>query len=601
MANRFWYGSTPATTAWGAASAWSTVEVKAGVNTTSTTSWANNNEAIFSNNLVQTNFIRFNSSYTATALYGNAYMGDTTLSGSAVSLTTLTLGANGINFSSAPAGVTSPAANNLTITGNMRISLASVSTIDTYIRTINIGVPIIGASGGINKYGTGTLALNAANTYGGATVLYAGTLNLGDNSSLGTSVFSISGGTIDVTSTRTISNTTIIYNPFTFAGTANLTMSGSITLSGSPTVTVNANTLTFSNAIGESGIPRTLTKAGNGTLSLTAYNSYTGGTIVNGGTLYLGASTNNNGIIRGSLTLNSGATLNIGGSDSFGNYAGPGMVGVTSLTATSATINQQTGFMTLPNGTYTLNNSNYIVDNSGVYLTLYSGSAPCVIASSGASSIYKTAGSCVINLQQSITQFAVSSGALTVSLNMVPDVLGNIPNGAILKTGAGTLILSGANTYIGGTTLSAGTASLGTSQIASTSGPLGASGTITLSGGAIQYSSVNQTDYSSRFSTSASQQYNVDTNSQDVTWASNLISSGGSLSKTGAGTLTVTGTNTYSGGTTLSAGTIKASSSTALGEGNTSVSGGQLHVTVGSYVHKGNVTFSGGNLKIGGS
>ena len=56
-----------------------------------------------------------------------------------------------------------------------------------------------------------------------------------------------------------------------------------------------------------------------------------------------------------------------------------------------------------------------------------------------------------------------------------------------------------------------------------------------MSGGYLQYSPLNQYDYSNRFSTAANQCYNVDTNGQNVTWTAGLTSSGGSLSKIGAG------------------------------------------------------------------
>ncbi|MFG6490654.1 hypothetical protein ACG04R_28655, partial [Roseateles sp. BYS78W] len=71
----------------------------------------------------------------------------------------------------------------------------------------------------------------------------------------------------------------------------------------------------------------------------------------------------------------------------------------------------------------------------------------------------------------------------------------------------------GTNTYDGGTTLTAGTLALGSA------GAIGSTGTITLGGGTLQFSASNTTDYSSRFSTAASQQYNLDTNGQAVTLA----------------------------------------------------------------------------------
>src|SRR5262249_1493975 len=97
------------------------------------------------------------------------------------------------------------------------------------------------------------------------------------------------------------------------------------------------------------------------------------------------------------------------------------------------------------------------------------------------------------------------------------------------------------------------------------SGAIGTTGTITFGGGTLQFSSSNTTDYSSRFSNAASQAYSLDTNGQTVAIASNLTSSGGSLTKLGSGTLTVSGSNTYTGGTSINGGTLALGSSGAIG------------------------------------
>src|SRR5437016_1035453 len=114
--------------------------------------------------------------------------------------------------------------------------------------------------------------------------------------------------------------------------------------------------------------------------------------------------------------------------------------------------------------------------------------------------------------------FQIDTAGTSLTLSGVID-----GTGALSKTGSGTLILTGANTYSGGTNINAGTLNVGSS------GALGSSGTISFGGGTLQYSASNTTDYSSRFSTAASQAYSIDTNGQTVTFATALTSLGGSL------------------------------------------------------------------------
>jgi fibronectin-binding autotransporter adhesin len=141
-------------------------------------------------------------------------------------------------------------------------------------------------------------------------------------------------------------------------------------------------------------------------------------------------------------------------------------------------------------------------------------------------------------------------------------------SGSLRKDGTDKLTLTGNNTYTGGTIIGAGTLSLGSS------GAIGSGGTITFITGTLQFTATNTTDYSSRLSSAGHQVYNIDTNGQSVTFASALTSTGGRLTKSGAGTLTLGGANTYDGGTTVSGGTLTASGAAAtLGLGNVTVQG----------------------------
>ena len=100
-------------------------------------------------------------------------------------------------------------------------------------------------------------------------------------------------------------------------------------------------------------------------------------------------------------------------------------------------------------------------------------------------------------------------------------------SGSLSKLGAGTLILTGNNTYAGGSTITAGTLQIGNA---------GNSGSIT--GNILDNASL------------------VFNRSDDITYA-NVISGTGSMTQLGAGTLTLTGNNDYAGGTTITAGTLQ--------------------------------------------
>ncbi len=146
------------------------------------------------------------------------------------------------------------------------------------------------------------------------------------------------------------------------------------------------------------------------------------------------------------------------------------------------------------------------------------------------------------------------------------------------KAGAGTLVLTGANTYTGGTRLVGGTLSV------SNDGNLGAaSGALTFDGGTLQNTAAM---------TSAR---NITLDAGGGTFLtkaslalSGTISGSGSLTKTGLGTLLFSGAGTYSGGTTVSAGILQLGDAADAG----SIAGS---VTVGTngYVYLVNSTIPG--------
>jgi len=131
--------------------------------------------------------------------------------------------------------------------------------------------------------------------------------------------------------------------------------------------------------------------------------------------------------------------------------------------------------------------------------------------------------------------------------------------GSLSKIGAGTLTLTGANTYTGGTAIDAGTLQIGTG---------GTTGSIVgnvANSGALVFDRSN-----------------------DLTFGG-VVSGGGSLTLSGSGSLTLSKANTYTGGTAIDAGTLQ------VGTGGTSGSivGNVTNNSALVFDRSNNLTFAG--------
>ena len=148
-------------------------------------------------------------------------------------------------------------------------------------------------------------------------------------------------------------------------------------------------------------------------------------------------------------------------------------------------------------------------------------------------------------------QFSVLSGNKVVS-NLISG------EGMIEKIDAGTLIISGANTYSGPTRLSDGVLQI------NNSGALG-TGTIQFNGGGLKYGSNVDTDLSRRIAAiGADTVATIDTGTSSVTFALGLTGAGG-ITKQGAGTLVLAGANSFSGLATVKAGNLQVGSAASAG------------------------------------
>jgi autotransporter-associated beta strand protein len=182
-----------------------------------------------------------------------------------------------------------------------------------------------------------------------------------------------------------------------------------------------------------------------------------------------------------------------------------------------------------------------------------------------------------------------ASGTVTLTANMASSSLiktfsGVISDGtsaslALVKSGAGKLTLTNANTYTGGTTLTAGNLTLGSSERLSNAGVL------SISGGTFALGSFNQTVSSLNITggqvtgngTLTSSSYVINTPLDDITTLDTLITGATQINKTGAGLLILTGNNSYTGGTVLTGGTLNLGSTNAIGStGLINFAGGTL-------------------------
>ena len=343
-----------------------------------------------------------------------------------------------------------------------------------------------------------------------------------------TTITSAGGFALAHSGAVTLINTGTISTPTAdvFNGTANLTLLNSGTISSGALVAVNTS---------GSG---TVTNAAGGVLQGGSHAGYG-----NGVNIYGTGLVDNYGSILGGAT-GSNAALQVGTDSTVNLRAGS--------TTTSVLLGDNSK-LSLYTGTGT--GSAAVIDPSGIVLQAAGTNAAAAVGSIA----FGTGGT--LNLRGAGDGSAVNGAAGLIDLSTVTGL------SSLTKSDSGTWSLTGTSAPTGGTTFGGGVLNLGSA------GAIGTAGTLSFTGGALQYSASNQTDYSARFSTAASQAYQIDTNGQAVTFATGLTSTGGSLTKLGLGTLTLSGNNTYTGGTSVTGGNLNV---TGTLPGNVALSNGSV-------------------------
>ncbi len=322
-----------------------------------------------------------------------------------------------------------------------------------------------------------------------------------------------------------------------------------------PEADASANNWTIWPVIADGTVPTMLIKDGPGLLKIGNYDTHTGGTFVNGGTLYLleGGGT---GSLRGVVTVNPGANLTMSKVDSGGYNAGA------CLTA----INVNGGVLTNASGgnegyLYNINLTGGTASSSGGNWVFSSQTTPMYGFNSLASPIVSVvSGPVHFN---GLGEFTVAQGTTPSGIDL--NITGIINGGTgIYKYGPGALQVSAANTFTGGFLDTAGTI-----VIANNAG-LG-TGPLTMSGGTI--TNLSGTSYALANIVNLASTGIIGVNTGDTLTMSGAITNSGGLTKVGAGKLLLTGVETYTGNTTVSSGRLAVSGSLG-GSANINVASG---------------------------
>ena len=491
-------------------------------------------------------------------------------------------------------------ANALAKTGTGQLTLAGANTY-TGTTTVNTGTLFLNASGSLASgnnvvVNSTTAAATATLTLGTGFTQTIGTLTLGGTGSTASSTNVV---TLNAGSTLTLGGTVSVDGTGNHTPNWDINGTGTLALGANRTFDVADSTGTVSELniftpISGSGL--SLTKTGAGRLALnSAGTTYDGGSIVNGGQLWLNAS--NTLAATGNVTIN----------DTLGGTAAVILAG-------NAT--QTIGALTFGGSGGTVTSANNLALGTGSTLTL--GGTVTYNGATGPLTSTISGGTLALGGDRT---FSVSDSTSTTAELNISSVITGAGN-SLTKTGTGRLQLTGANTYDGGTVLNGGvifagsSGALGTGPVtinnvigatstlgvntgaggnttigALTFGGAGASttsqndvqintSTLTL-GGTVTYDATNNPKGSTisplgtgALDLGANRTFNIgnsSTTTTELTITAPVTGSGLSLLKIGAGALRLMGANTYSGGTTVSAGGLVVANSTGSGVGSGAV------------------------------
>ncbi len=618
----------------------------------------------------------------------SSHTGGTTINSGTVSINNSTSLGDPLNTTIINGGATLRVTEDITGFRNFRINDLATISVDAGKTYTLIGGIFDGASGNgsLIKEGAGTIVMPANNGYFGSTTINAGTLVA---VSLGQNAFepsSIGGGSTAASSLVINSGATLRYvglgettrhlftvGPATGANTAgaildasgtggaNFANTGAIALGGLAT---DPHTLTLTGtsapAVTNTLASRltgnlSLIKDGTNTWVLTNDNDFTGGTVINAGTLQLGEGGTTGMILNdatGMVTINLGGTLAFNRADDVtfaGTITGDGNVenrGTAGLTLTNAntyigttTIGSGSELTVTANGALGTGTAGTIVQDGGTLrfgvnytipeeLTINgagrNGAGAIALASGSTSASFNgpiTIGPAGATINPS-TDVMSATGNLTLNgpiqtanTTITFQGTGNVFIGGVIAGANGNVAVDGSTvtinnpaTYTGSTLVgNGGTIVSGVTDAlpVTTTLTLGAGGTLDLNGRNQSLTGLTDLGAGGRIVTNNGAVLGTLALTGSSTFGG-VIQSGSAptaLSVSGAGTVfTMTGENTYTGGTTIASGSTLAvgnGGSTGSIAGNVANDGTLRFNRAGTVTYGGTVTGSGPLVKEG--
>jgi fibronectin-binding autotransporter adhesin len=458
-----------------------------------------------------------------------------------------------------------------------------------------------GAAGGAGGVGGGaggssSVTSTAGGFGGGSGGTSATGSGGGGGAGLGGAIFVRVGGSLTVAGALTVNGSSVTGGAGVGGGGTGGAYGAGMFLEDSGSFTFNpvaGTTATISDSIADelgaaSGAGSwSLIKNGAGTLVLAGTNVYSGGTTLSAGTLVV-SSNANLGTNAGSVTIDTGTTLQITGSDTFARGLDLGGGTATLRVAEGQTVvwsgrvSEEAAATLQLTGGGTLELTD--ATNSYSLGTSVSGSSELIVAADGALGAAGT----TVTLGDATTAgtLGIKGSGFTSSRPIAlgqaggaVDVIGTADatlsgavsgSGGLTKAGTGTLTLSGANSYTGATTVSAGLLRAGAGSA------FGQSRMLTIASGAtVDFNGYSQTFYtiagSGSLALNGGAGLTLGDDSSSTTFAGS-ISGSGALTKNGSGTLTLSGSNTFGGGIELRGGTLSVSADANLGSGSVSMS-----------------------------